>query len=158
MLRTTELILLKQLCLARKRANRAFANNVSRDLSQLPVPIVDSKVVEICSQHTVKPCTYFCLLRFLFFLVDNIPGGFLFYFWLLLSAPMWIYSQIAGAIDVSKLVLLCLFFQERKLVSTALLLQWTTDTALVRKFVTWIGQECHRLSQKRTWRFRCHSN
>ena len=62
---------------------------------------------------------------------------------------LWIFSQIADAVDVSKLVLLYVSFQERKLVSTALLLEWSTDTALVRKFVTWIGQECHRLSQKR---------
>ena len=140
MIRSSESVLIQQLCLARNRVSRAITN-VSKELSQLPQPIPDSKVVDLCTMYTVLPCITTSVSK----LLDTLPGGFLFYYWLLTCSPDWIFSHLAAA---SRFIIHCgeVSVQEQKLVSEALLGQWSADTALVRKFVTWIGQECHRRS------------
>ena len=85
----------------------------------------------------------FCSFSF----VDTMPGGFLFYYWLVTAAPAWIFPHITAAVQVQY----CgdnVCVQEKKLVPADLLFEWSKDSGLLRKFATWIGQECHRLSQK----------
>src|SRR5689334_17049030 len=81
MLRSSESVLFNN-SLSRGRVSRAIAN-VSKELSQLPHPILDSKVLDLCTLYTVLPCITTSVSE----LLDTFPGGFLFYYWLFTCSP-----------------------------------------------------------------------
>src|SRR6185437_14095911 len=58
------------------------------------------------------------------------------------------FSHIDLPVKVYQCPVFDFLWQEQTIVSAALLEEWSTDEALIRKFVTWVGQDCHRLSQK----------
>src|SRR5690242_19678094 len=101
MLRTSEFVLLQQLCLARKRVNRAIAN-LGKELSQLSPPILDSKTLDFCTQYTVVQCITFL---FQFFkticLVVSFSTGFLLayhhrFFLISMELHFWLSSHYWG--------------------------------------------------------------
>src|SRR5690242_12678515 len=80
-----ESFLRSELLRARARANRLI-RQVAGELETKTTPVSEDLVVGLCTLHTLSTCT--CLFHY--FLSDMFPGGFIFYFWLAIGAPLWV--------------------------------------------------------------------
>jgi len=81
---------------SRKRAHRLI-KRVAKDIDRNLVDMSTDEIVDLCTQHTISNCILFQYLTF----PDQIPGGYLWQYWLTIAGPRWVMKMIEERLQVT---------------------------------------------------------